>query len=64
MTLTDLQNKTLLESEIALEKRRLTFLQSLPLTSEREKQLAEMRVSSLEFQLKQLNERLDSQIAI
>lgn len=64
MTFTDHQNKTLLESEIALEKRRLSFLQSLPSTSEREKQLAEMRVSSLEFQLKQMNERLDSQIAI
>lgn len=64
MTFTDQQNKALLESEIALEKRRLAFLQSLPSTSEKEKQLAEIRVNSLEFQLKLLNDRLDSQISI
>ncbi len=64
MTPTDLQNKTFLESEIALEKRRLAFLHSLCTTSEKEKQLAETRVSSLELQLNQLNDRLDSQIAI
>lgn len=63
--LTDHQNKISLQSEIIGIQLRLNFIRSgFVRSTEKERQQAEMRKASLQFQLKQLEDRLDSQICI
>jgi hypothetical protein len=65
--LTDHQNKLLLQAELSKVEQAIEFLRSVPSTAyfiDQERREREMRKASLKFQLKQVQDRLDSQISI
>jgi hypothetical protein len=63
--LTDHQNKVCLQSEIIRVEMRLNFIQSgFVRSTEEERRQSELKKASLQFQLKQLENCLDSQISI
>ena len=66
-TMTDIENKAILEAEIIKQQQAVNFLRSVPNQHwivEEERREKEMRLASLKFQLKHLNNKLDSQVTI
>jgi hypothetical protein len=65
--LTDHQNKILLQAELNKVEEAIRFLRSVPSTAyfiDQERRQREERKASIKFQLKQLQDRQDSQICI
>ena len=67
LTVTDIENKAILEAEIITQQQAVNFLRSVPNQHwivEEKRREKEMRLASLKFQLKRINNKLDSQITI